>query len=532
MIIPRAKKIKYSKIKYQLGFNFSYSVNEQFGDFAIKWMKNFYSDLIMQKEEYGLFHFILSNGYNQGAYSIKSEHNISIFYSDKEGARNAAASIIQLMSFKEGKGYEFPYVQINDSPDCNFRSVMIDLARGIPNLSRLKEDLLRLSLLKCNFVHFHLMDGGGVCYKTEVFPQKLGIGGQRLLSKAELHDLVAFCEDLGLNVIPEIEIPAHADALLYYVPELACKTKLNSPSKWCVCAGNEMTYELFDKLIQEISEIFPGKYLHIGGDELYFDDIPEMNRHCHWLECERCKALMEKERLNSIQEIYYYVINRIYNIVKKYNKQMIVWNDQIDVSKAVPISKDIIVQYWRIANKNRGPRKGCSYQKILRNGFQVINSVLTHCYIDDDLYANPEKISAFSYLNIPKTEKKYKNSLIGCEACAWNYGLHDSHYLLSFFFSTGLLLDKMWNVSDVVYNQKFKIAITKVLFGAHTPKGYDVCEVFGSIIPPRIDGQCTYAEIKNDLMDIETLNRHRKIWIAINNTYSTIYKNRLLDCFK
>ena len=158
------------------------------------------------------------------------------------------------MEYEDGE-YTVPCQSVEDYPDCLHRSVMIDLARGLPDKERLKEDLKRISLGKCNRVHFHLMDSEGICYRSDVFPFDDEINGTKTYSKQDLKGLVSYCKELGMEIIPEIEFPAHANALTKIYPTLKCQTDLEEQSGWTVCMGNEETYAFFEKLIEEICEI-------------------------------------------------------------------------------------------------------------------------------------------------------------------------------------------------------------------------------------------------------------------------------------
>lgn len=467
----------------------------------------------------------------QGGYRLQIADNCEICYGDDEGVRNALATLIVLMQYKDG-AYILPCQDIEDYPDCLHRGVMIDLARGLPNQERLKEDLKRLSLAKCNKVHFHLMDEEGICYRSEVLPFEEEIRDTKIYSKQDLKNLVTYCKDLGIQVIPEIEFPAHANALTKIYPQLKCQTSLEEQSGWTVCMGNEATYVFFEKLIEEVCEIFPSEYIHIGGDEHAFNDVPALRRWYYWNDCKVCRERMEKENLANERELFYYGVKRLHAIVKKAGRKMILWNDELDVSKPIDIPKDVTVQYWRIANENRGPRKNCSYKKLLQQGFDVICSPFEYLYIELEKYANPEKIASFDYKAYGNGEE-YAQNVIGCEVCAWEYGNPAySHYLYSFTPSTVLLLAKMWDRKDVVFNKAYRETLTKLVIGVNTPKNYNLFELFGSIMPPRIKGQITYATMENELMDKETLLKHKQILSEIPYTYSPLYLQGLKSLCK
>lgn len=260
-----------------------------FGDrtivaFAREYLRSFLDIEIFfsDKAEANTF-FIYKEDLKQGAYRFSVDEKILIEYKDKESVRNALATLLQLIEPQKEASYVLRCQNIEDHANCNYRSVMIDLARGLPDKDRLKEDIKRLSLAKCNKLHLHLMDSLGLCYVSEVFKTD-SIRGTEPYSKEDLKALVAYCNGLGIDVIPEIEIPAHAKQLLLKYPQLKCQTEAENPSDWVVCAGSEKTYVFFERLIAEICAIFSSEYVHIGGDEHAFYDLPQSNRKRNWHE--------------------------------------------------------------------------------------------------------------------------------------------------------------------------------------------------------------------------------------------------------
>lgn len=454
---------------------------------------------------------ISSNGY-----IVRIGKRVEIYYKDYESVRNALATVIQLINRQSNGKYAIPCQTIKDYSDCSYRSVMIDLARGLPDLQRLKKDIKILSLAKCNKLHLHLADSLGLCYESSVFSYTEDIRGTKRYSKQTLKELVEYCKTLAIEIIPEIEIPAHATQLLEVKPQLRCEMEEENTSLWTICAGTEKTYEVFQELIAEICEIFPSEYIHIGGDEHYFSDIPDLNRKRYWSQCSVCRKRMQDENLSDETELFYYLIRRMQDILAKFGKKAIIWNDMIDISKPVNIRKDCIIQFWRIANEHRGPRKDCSYEKFLEQGFKLICSPFEICYVNREEYANLEKTASFDYREYGNGAA-YKEKVIGCEACAWDYGNPKfTHYLHSFLPSTVLLLEKMWNGENVIYNKEYRQKLTKLLC-LDAPQGYDVFELYGSIMPPRISGQISYVSLENEMMDLETLNKHKEILNKISN---------------
>lgn len=526
MIIPRPKKTLYSEKCLDFDRIDMLCADDERG-FAAKYIRmfcGFYIGYVNTEKDANL---ILKKNklFEDNEYVINVSDKIIVEYGDAEGLRNALATLIQLIKYNNDiDTFSIGYQLISDYSDCKYRGVMIDLARGLPCFERLKEDIKRLSLAKCNYLHLHLTDSKGICYESSVFNGS-DINGTKRYTADMLKELAEWCKSLGIEIIPEIEIPAHAHYLQRTHPEFMCKCNIENQSTWCVCAANDKVYDFFGELIGELCGIFDGEYIHVGGDELCFNDFPQWNEFCHWDICEVCQERMEENNIITKTELYYLLMNKMNEIIKGFGKKMIMWNDQIDVSKPVGLSKDITVEFWRIANENRGPRKGCSFNALLSHGFNVINGNFERSYIDCEEFANPERMSAYSYLDYPKNINS--ENIIGSEVLAWEYGNPEKiFYEASFAPCAILALDKMWDCSDAVYNDEYKKALTKLIIGFETPDDYDMFEVFGSIMPPRKNETPTYVTIKNDMIDKETLDWHLKKAEAICETYSPIYIDR------
>ncbi len=463
-------------------------------------------------------------------YSLVVEDKIFVEYKDELGLRNALSSLVQLL-YREKEGYSVRRLRVIDKPDCAYRSILLDLARGLPTMQRFKEDLKRIALAKGNFVHLHLMDAEGICYQSQVI-QASTIRGTEPYTVADLKEIVRFCKRLGISVVPEIEVPAHATYLASQKPAFLCPVEVENKSTWTLCLGNEEVYALFERLIAEVVEIFPFERIHIGGDEHYFGDLPQLNRAAYWDICPVCKKKMEENALKSAQELFYYAVERMRRAAEKHGRKIILWNDEIDVSKEVDISRECIVQFWRIAHENRGPREGCSLKKLLERGFKVILSPFEYCYLEGEGYVNAEKTATFNYKEYGDCEE-YIDQIIGVEACVWEYANPAyTYYHYSMPASSALLLAKAWDATNAAYDKRYRRALTKLLLGENTPKGYDVFELFGSILPPRKKGVKTYATIENELIDEETILRHKRTLATIEKTYGNIYLQELKELTK
>ncbi len=430
-------------------------------------------------------------------YQIKiSFGGIMIFYSDYIGLRNAF-STLSMLATSVKDGFSFPLCDIEDGPIALHRGVLLDLARGVKDFNILKDHIVLIGKAKMNVLHLHLNDSIGVCFEMECMPESYRMDGA--YTKAQMLEIKDLAEVLGLEIVPEFDIPGHATKLIKAMPELCCDVEgksVEDMSNWAVCAGTEQVYKIFEEAIKEVIEMFPGRYFHIGGDELEFPDVPELNALCYWSECSKCKALREKEGLKDRQELYYYFVNRIYGIVKSCGRQMIMWSDQIDCMRPAVLPKDIIMQFWRVASEGRGPIEGCSMNAQLKMGYTVINSYYPETYFDLEEYMSSKTLLDWHWQKRPVCDTELTKNIIGSELSAWEYGnIKDyPHYELSLPSAVFLFADKLWNGMDLEYTEEYSKALTKAILGADMPENLDVFACIGDILPPRKKDEKIYKD--------------------------------------
>lgn len=428
---------------------------------------------------------------------------VTVRYGDYLGLRNAL-STVALWAKVDGDALLLPEGSVKDTPACGFRSVMLDPARGNPPFENFCNVLILAAKCKMNYFHFHIVENKWLSVEMDTLPREYLYEGY--YTKAQIRELNGLCDILGLEIIPEFDMPAHATKLIEFFPELACTPPEDTPkSTWAICTGSEGTYELYKKVIDEVLEMFPnGRYFHMGGDELEFADLAHKrpNSLCHWTICSKCKEFRKKHGLKDRTEQYYYFANYINGLVKKRGRRMIMWSDHVDCVRPVGMSTDILMQFWRIAAPGRGPYDGCSFNEQLNMGYQLINSHYPEAYIDEESYMNDEKIRTWRWDERPKCSEENKKNVLGGELCVWNYGdvlpyggtLPKFHFHESTIPTTVILMaDKLWNGDELPYSEEYDLAMNRTLFGANTPDGLNIFPGMGSRIPPRTEAK-TYPE--------------------------------------
>ena len=497
-ILPRVKEQYMSDKYFTLGKKVTYYLDKNMADVGISSLEIFLPELELTRVDTSnadiYFKYDASVSDKEEYYELHvGEKGIQIVYKDYLGARNAS-STIALLAEKDKDSYKVPVCTIKDYPDSMYRSGLLESSgRAWKDIDEIKEDLVRMALAKMNYMNFHFFDYMGSSIRYDSYPMIKGFGkDNRQYTKDEIRDLVAFAKKLGIEIVPGIEMPAHAQAILEAMPGLRCNGDI--PNIWVLCAGNEMTYTVLDNIIKETAELFPGKYIHIGADELDFGD--DTSWQPAWMGCSRCASLRQKEDLDSERDIFYYMIERIYASVKSHGKQMIMFNDQIDISVPVDLPRDIIIHFWRIAIPGRGPVEGCSLERFLEEGFTVINSYYPETYVDFEYYAKEETIRLWTPLSSPEFDKKYASQIMGGEFCAWEGQPHLRYTLPS---SITMYADRLWNHTVCDYDNDYGKMMTRLILGINTPKNFNVFKYLGSVLPPRDDVNKAYLDkIKAD----------------------------------
>jgi len=517
MLLPRVKKIKESAPKYILPFNIAVSAEDKYKDRLVLLFECFFptSTVIFSDNSPNINVEYKPQENNEGYRLTINSDGVFIECDSYLGLRNALATVSAKAELCS-EGFSIDCVEIDDYPVISHRGTMLDLGRGIKLFDTLISDVILIAKAKMNYLHLHLSDRAGVCVKLDCLPKECLL--DPCYSKDEMRKLQKFASALGLEIIPEFDMPAHSTALVKGYPQIDCKID-GKNTHWVSCAGNDKTYEVYEKIIAEICELFDGEYFHIGGDELEFGDVLSLEALCHWDECPVCQNKIKEENLKNRQELYYYFVNRIHKIVKNFGRRMIMWSDQIDCKNPPEFDKDILMQFWRIAAPKRGPFEDCSFDAQLSFGYEFINSYFPETYFDCDEYMSEDTIRDWQPHNRPYSHPKYKNKIIGSEACAWEYGNYAeySHYDRTLAPAVVLMADKLWCGDDLPFGEEYEKALTKIILGISAKYGINIFKCMGTLLPPRNNNLFDPLKIKCSKDEIETEIESLKAIMAIDN---------------
>ena len=349
-------------------------------------------------------------------YDLEINKNfILIRGSDREGLIHGIYSLIQLIPRSSGiDDSKLACVTIKDYPEFKWRGLLLDCCRHFMSIDFVKRYIDLLAYHKMNVLHWHLTEDQGWRVEIEKYPKLTDIGAWRkekdgsvyggFYTKEQIKEVVNYAYHRGVNIVPEIELPGHSVAALAAHPEYSCTGgPFEVETDWGVfkdiyCAGNDSTFVFLENVLDEIIELFPSKYIHIGGDE-----APKYR----WENCSKCKKRIQDENLQDTHELQSYFIQRIENYISSKGKKLIGWDEILDGG----LAQGATVQSWRGFN-------GAS--EAAKAGHDAIVSPTSHAYFDYGLDAiDLEKVYNFDPIPTDVPNDKVKH-IIGGECNMWS----------------------------------------------------------------------------------------------------------------
>lgn len=528
IITPRPKKEKDLSCEITLPERISVFVSDETSQRALRALEVFLDDVRLnwdyvqeEKEAFLCLRHTPREGSRLEEYTLTvEEKGITAEFCDFMGGRNAMASLYQLMR-RENGGIRVSGVQLEDWADLGHRELMLDMSyRGMPP-ERVKRLMVDMALSKMNVLHMHLMDGHTLSLQFDAYPQANNPRWE-YYTKEEMRELVAFGKSVGVESMPEIEFSTHNRNLSLAIPSFRCEshTRYTEEVFHATCIGKEEIFDFYDALIGEITEIFDFPIIHIGSDEIVAYDAGVWPM---WYDCKHCRKKAEElgihlstpqeveERMNDgtfldrgmdgVLEMMMYGVKRMHAIVTKHGRRMMMWNDNIDVSKPVDLPKDILIHFWRIAAKYRGPSEGCTMEKFLEQGFELVNSHYPENYFEEELYTPEIPLNQWAPKVYPTSEERRKKQILGGGPCAWGAG-NETHFKVNLPSLICFYGDRLWDQSPGDYGESFERKITRLIFGLDTPKDLNVFAALGGYSLPknswrrvRKDGAFRYAHL-------------------------------------
>ena len=426
-----------------------------------------------------------------GAYQMTVDNKgVYIGGDNEEGVFYGVQTLIQLLptdnksqtsakeSFRTNLKLPIPYVSIQDHPRFEYRGMHLDCGRHFFPVSFIKRYIDYIALHKMNYFHWHLTEDQGWRIEIKKYPKLTEVGAWRngtiighypgtgndgiryggYYTQDEIRDVVAYAAKRYITIIPEIEMPGHSSAAIASYPFLSCfpKESTKHPPKcawsgdstgkqvqqtWGIfedvfCAGKDSTFRFLEDVLDEVIQLFPSKYIHVGGDE-----CPKAN----WKRCPRCQKRMRDHHLKNEHELQSYFIQRIEKYLNSKGKTLIGWDEILEGG----LAPKAIVMSWR------GEEGGINAAKLKH---EVIMTPLYPVYFNLSQSENEDSLTygeyiplenVYRYEPVPKElneqDAKY---VLGSQANLW------SEYINNPKLAEYMIFPRMTALSEVLWSEK------------------------------------------------------------------------------
>lgn len=350
---------------------------------------------------------------------------------------------------------------VEDAPRFGYRGVMLDVSRHFRSKEFLMKQIRLMATYKMNHLHLHLTDAAGWRLQIDRYPRLTQLAAWRThevwkpwwngdrhyceegspnahggyYTKAEIRELVEYARRHCITIIPEIEMPAHSEEVLTAYPEFSCTHEPYKQPDFCV--GNEQTFTFLQGVLDEVIELFPSHYIHIGGDEA---------GKASWKSCPLCRQRMEQEGLKDVNELQSYLIARIGRYLKSKGRALLGWDEILEGG----LAPEATVMSWR------GEEGG---RKAMEAGHQAIMTPGAFCYLDSYQDAPPTQPEAIGgYLPLEKVysydPQPYGELLLGVQGNLWTEYIPTEEHLEYMLYPRAIAL------AEVGWSQRHRMSWT------------------------------------------------------------------------
>lgn len=379
------------------------------------------------------------------AYNINvSSDGILVQAVAPEGIYRATRTLLKSVGTEKTSSVEFPSAEVSDWPRFGYRGLMLDVSRHFSDVEMVKRTIDMLALHQLNIFHWHLTDDQGWRIEIKSHPELTEVGAWRddtvvgrylggtdyptdgkrhggFYTQEQIREIVAYAKERYIEIIPEIDLPGHTSAVLAAYPQLGCEDKeYKVANRWGVirdvlCAGNPASLDLFKDIMDEVCELFPGKYIHLGGDECVKE---------RWKACPKCQkkirelGLKDGNRYSKEDYLQSWFMGEVASFVQSKGKRVIGWDE---ILEGVPMD-DSVIMSWR------GTEGGIT---AARMGHDVVMTPTSDMYFDQSqtLASQLEEIPVGGFINVMKvysyeplpaslTPEQQKH-ILGCQANVW-----------------------------------------------------------------------------------------------------------------
>lgn len=392
---------------------------------------------------------------------------IRITAASEAGLFYGTMTLRQLIPVKKSRVLNIPFVTIADKPRFKWRGMHLDVCRHFFPVEFIKKYLDILAMHKMNVFHWHLTEDQGWRIEIRQYPKLTEIGAWRVdrehqhwnrrtppepgekatyggfYTQDEVREIVQYAAERYITVVPEIEMPGHAMAALAAYPELSCTGgpfHVMPGSYWPIndiyCAGKESTFAFLENVLSEVAELFPGPFVHIGGDEA---------GKANWKQCPDCQARIRDEGLHDERELQSYFIRRIEKFLASKHKKLIGWDEILEGG----LAPEATVMSWR------GMEGGT---EASRAGHDAVICPTANCYLDyyqsEDTENEPVAIGGYLPLDSvyafepipPGLETDKQHHILGAQGNVWTEYIPNGNHV------EYMALPRLCAIAEVVWS--------------------------------------------------------------------------------
>lgn len=363
---------------------------------------------------------------------VLSKH-VKIEAKDASGIFRGITTFIQMYAHSQQGNGRIPNAVIQDQPKFSWRGMHLDVSRHFFDVEFIKKYIDLLALYKMNVFHWHLTDDQGWRIEIKKYPALTQVGAWRsgtmvgpysdqkfndiryggFYTQEEIKEVVRYAEQRHITIVPEIEMPGHAMAALAAYPQFSCTGGAFEVAKgWGVFddvfCNKEETFTFLEDVLTEVLELFPSKFIHIGGDE-----CPKVR----WKSCSKCQKTMQDNNIKDEHELQSYFIRRMEKFLNSKGRKLIGWDEILEGG----LAPGAAVMSWR------GTEGGIAAAKMKH---EVVMTPGSHCYFDHyqgDLrheplafggFTNLEKVYGFDPIPNELTKKEVRY-ILGAQGNVW-----------------------------------------------------------------------------------------------------------------
>jgi hexosaminidase len=355
---------------------------------------------------------------------------ISITGADRGGLFYGIQSLLQLFpaqiySDKPVKDivWTAPEVSIADAPERPWRGMMLDVARYFHDKDYVKHYIDMMAMYKLNKLQFHLIDDSGWRLEIKKYPRLTEVGAYAgpehnklggYYTQEDIKEIIDYGRLRNVEIIPEIEFPAHILSAIVAYPWLSCTglqhelPRQHFISRDLLCVGKQSSIDFLRDVLDETVALFPSKYINIGGDEAVYT---------RWESCPDCQALMKKEGLTKASELQGWLTNVVAKMMAEKDRTVIGWEEIITRGK---VDTPVVALIWHNVADSA---------MAVPDGHKAILTPATHMYLDFPESSTPGEIKAAGWMPPISVEKCYsmpvndyspESTVIGVQGCLWS----------------------------------------------------------------------------------------------------------------